>query len=74
MANHLPDLSRTDLLVQFLSCIHQIFLRYVPFPILIKVLENSHYVLLCIGLAGFSCHQFDELVEGNLSSIVGIED
>ena len=74
MADHLPDLSGSDLLVQFLSRVNQIFLGYVPFSVLVEVLENSHDVLLRIGLAGFSCHQLDELVESDLTSIVGIED
>ena len=74
MGHHLSDLLWSYLLSQLLSCRHQVLLGYIPFSILIEILENSLNILLSIRLARSYCHQLHKLLESDLTSIVSIEN
>ena len=74
MVNHLLDLLLADLLAQFLCSGHQVVLSDIPFSIFVEVFKDTSDIFLGVGVAGVAGHQLDELVEGDLTSVVGIED
>ena len=71
---HLLYFSCTHFFFEFLCCGQEVFFGNEALVILIKVLEDSFDVLFSIIAARFLCHQFDELFEGNLTAIIGVED
>ena len=73
LSDHLSGLCQSQVFMQLFCCSNEVLFWNVPLILIIKITEYSVNIIISISFARFLGHEFDELPEGYLTTIINVK-